>query len=212
MIRDYEDLFSLKGKRALVTGGAQGLGLSIAEAFCAAGAVVTLADINADSVEAAVAELRQEGAQAYAVVCDVSSEEQVAAAVASAAEQMGGLDIMVANAGVSTRAPAEEMTLDQWNRVIDIDLKGVFLCDREAGRYMLTHGGGSSQVELDAGRLWFVLCHRLVQKSLRSEDCLNRFEICRHAQTNTPFPFERGPDTPDLVHKTSPEPQSQKKR
>ena len=143
MIRDYEDLFSLKGKRALVTGGAQGLGLSIAEAFCAAGAVVTLADINADSVEAAAAELRQEGAQAYAVVCDVSSEEQVAAAVASAAEQMGGLDIMVANAGVSTRAPAEEMTLDQWNRVIDIDLKGVFLCDREAGRYMLTHGGGS---------------------------------------------------------------------
>lgn len=56
---------------------------------------------------------------------------------------MGGLDVMVANAGVSTRAPAEEMTLDQWNRVIDIDLKGVFLCDREAGRYMLANGGGS---------------------------------------------------------------------
>lgn len=50
---------------------------------------------------------------------------------------------MVANAGVSTRAPAEEMTLEQWNRVIDIDLKGVFLCDREAGRYMLANGGGS---------------------------------------------------------------------
>ena len=69
----------------------------------------------------------------YAVTCDVSNEEQVAAMVRTAAEKMGGLDVMVANAGVSTRAPAEEMTLDQWNRVIDIDLKGVFLCDREAG-------------------------------------------------------------------------------
>ena len=117
--------------------------MSIAEAFCAAGAVVTIADINEESVNAAAKELCEQGGTVYAVTCDVSNEEQVAAMVRTAAEKMGGLDVMVANAGVSTRAPAEEMTLDQWNRVIDIDLKGVFLCDREAGRYMLANGGGS---------------------------------------------------------------------
>ena len=143
MIQDYRNLFSLEGKHALVTGGAQGLGLSIAEAFCAAGAVVTIADINEESVNAAAKELCDQGGTVYAVTCDVSNEEQVAAMVRTAAEKMGGLDVMVANAGVSTRAPAEEMTLEQWNRVIDIDLKGVFLCDREAGRYMLANGGGS---------------------------------------------------------------------
>ena len=143
MIQDYKNLFSLEGKRALVTGGAQGLGLAIAEAFCAAGAVVTVADINAEAVKAAAEELCAQGAKAFSVTCDVSNEEQVTAVVNDAAELMGGLDIVVANAGVSVRAPAEEMTLDQWNKVIDIDLKGVFLCDREAGKYMLTHGGGS---------------------------------------------------------------------
>ena len=143
MIQDYKNLFSLEGKRALVTGGAQGLGLAIAEAFCAAGAAVTVADINAEAVKAAAEGLSAEGGKAFSVTCDVSKEEQVAQAVNTAAELMGGLDIVVANAGVSVRAPAEEMTLDQWNKVIDIDLKGVFLCDREAGRYMLSHGGGS---------------------------------------------------------------------
>lgn len=143
MIQDYKDLFSLKGKRALVTGGAQGLGLSIAEAFCAAGASVALADVNAEAVEAAAAELREQGGEAVGLVCDVSKEEQVAKLIQDAAAHMGGLNVVVANAGVSVRSPAEEMTLEQWNRVIDIDLKGVFLCDREAGRYMLQNGGGS---------------------------------------------------------------------
>ncbi|MDD3346189.1 SDR family NAD(P)-dependent oxidoreductase [Oscillibacter sp.] len=143
MIQDYNNLFSLEGKHALVTGGAQGLGLSIAEAFCAAGAVVTVADINAEAVEKTAEELRAQGGKAFSVVCDVSKEEQVAKAINDCAEKMGGLEIVVANAGVSVRAPAEEMTLEQWSRVIDIDLKGVFLCDREAGRYMLAHKGGS---------------------------------------------------------------------
>ncbi len=143
MIQDYKNIFSLEGKHALVTGGAQGLGLAIAEAFCAAGACVTIADINAQAVQTAAEDLRAQGGRVFSVTCDVSDEGQVAQAVQSAAEQMGGLEIMVANAGVSVRAPAEEMTLDQWNKVIDIDLKGVFLCDREAGRYMLAHGGGS---------------------------------------------------------------------
>ena len=143
MIQDYKNLFSLEGKHALVTGGAQGLGLTIAEAYCAAGAIVTVADINEEAVKAAAADLCAQGAKAYSVVCDVSKEDQVTKAIQDAAELMGGLDIVVANAGVSSRAPAEDMTLDQWNKVIDIDLKGVFLCDREAGRYMLAHNGGS---------------------------------------------------------------------
>lgn len=143
MIQDYKNLFSLEGKKALVTGGAQGLGLSIAEAFCAMGADVTIADINREAVEAAAADLRAQGGTVHALTCDVSNEDQVAKLIQDAAAAMGGLNVAVANAGVSVRAPAEEMTLEQWNRVIDIDLKGVFLCDREAGRYMLANGGGS---------------------------------------------------------------------
>lgn len=72
MIQDYRNLFSLEGKHALVTGGAQGLGLSIAEAFCAAGAVVTIADINEESVNAAAKELCDQGGTVYAVTCLIS--------------------------------------------------------------------------------------------------------------------------------------------
>ena len=142
MIQDYKNLFSLEGKRALVTGGAQGLGLAIAEAFCAAGAAVTVADINAEAVKAAAEGLSAEGGKAFSVTCDVSKEEQVAQAVNTAAELMGGLDIVVANAGVSVRAPAEEMTLDQWNKVIDIDLTAPFIVSKAVLPGMLRKGHG----------------------------------------------------------------------
>lgn len=143
MIQEYKELFSLKGKHAVVTGGAQGMGRCIAEGFLCAGAVVTLVDINPETVAATAAELKAEGGEVYSLVCDVTDEAQVAKMVTDAAELMGGLEIMMAVAGITHRAPAEEMSYAEWQDVINVNLNGVFLCDREAGKYMLAHKGGS---------------------------------------------------------------------
>lgn len=143
MISDFKNLMDLTGKRALVTGGAQGFGRIIAETYLAHGAVVTLLDINGEHARETAEELRAQGGTVYSVQADTSVEAEVEAAFAEAIALMGGLDICVAVAGISGRAPTEEMSLELWQKVIDVDLTGVFLCDRAAGRHMLEHGGGS---------------------------------------------------------------------
>jgi NAD(P)-dependent dehydrogenase (short-subunit alcohol dehydrogenase family) len=133
-------LSDLHDKRALVTGAAQGLGLAIATLFVERGAWVLLADINDDGVNEAAAKL---GDRALAVRCDVTSGDDVAAMVATAVDGWGGLDIAVNNAGIEIGKPLIEHTDEEFSRLMDINVKGVFLGIKHETPAMLAGGGGA---------------------------------------------------------------------
>ena len=137
----YMQRFQLTGRRALVTGAAQGIGLAIAEALGEAGAHVILTDIR--GAEAAAETLRAKGFSAEGRGLDVTDRPAVDA-LAQAVEAEGGLDILVNNAGIAiSNHPAETMSDEVWARVIDVNLNGVFWCCRAFGRGMLSRGKGA---------------------------------------------------------------------
>lgn len=134
----------LDGKKGFVTGAARGIGKSTATAFAEAGADVAIVDLDIAEAKKTAQELEDKtGRKVIAVGCDCTNPEQVDAMVEQVIEELGGLDFCHNNAGICINAPAEEMTYDQWNKVININLNGVFLTDIAAGKYMLAHGGGS---------------------------------------------------------------------
>ncbi|MBY5882074.1 SDR family oxidoreductase [Rhizobium ruizarguesonis] len=137
--------FSLGGKVALVTGGASGIGDAIASAFAAKGAVVGVIDIN-ETVAKSKAEALGNGAKAF--VCDVSNPQSVEAVIAAAQAAFAHIDIVVNSAGVAMLAPAEDLTLEAWDRTIDINLKGTFLVSQAAGRVMLKAGKGGRIINI----------------------------------------------------------------
>lgn len=125
------DKFRLDGKVAWVTGASYGLGLAYAKAFAEAGAKkVVFNDINQELVDRGLAEYKKAGIDAYGAVCDVTNEEQVNAFVKDVEEKFGGIDILVNNAGIIKRIPMTEMTKQQWDQVINVDLTGPFLCSK----------------------------------------------------------------------------------
>lgn len=136
--------FNLEGKNAVVTGGAQGIGLNYAMAVAGAGTGVAIADLNIGKArETAERIAREFGVKTMAIEVDVTVPEQVERMCREMAEEMGRIDIAFCNAGISINVPAEEMTYEQWRKVIDINLTGVFLTATAAGRYMIRQGGGS---------------------------------------------------------------------
>ncbi|OON86650.1 gluconate 5-dehydrogenase [Oribacterium sp. C9] len=125
------DKFRLDGKVAWVTGASYGLGLAYAKAFAEAGAKkIVFNDINQELVDRGLAEYKKAGIDAYGAVCDVTNEEQVNAFVKTVEEKFGGVDILVNNAGIIKRIPMTEMTKQQWDQVINVDLTGPFLCSK----------------------------------------------------------------------------------
>lgn len=128
----------LDGKAGFVTGGARGIGKAVATALVEAGARIYLADIDLAEAEKTAAAI---GAQA--VWCDVTDAAAVDAMVERITAECGHLDIAFCNAGICINTPASEMTLDQWKKVLDVNLTGVFLTARAAGRQMLRQGHGS---------------------------------------------------------------------
>ncbi|MCW2856922.1 MAG: 3-oxoacyl-ACP reductase FabG [Marmoricola sp.] len=132
----------LDGKTAVVTGGAQGLGLATVEAFVEAGARVVVADLDLAVAQAVAASFEGRGSVA-AVRCDVQDGEQVAAAIATAVELYGSLDVMVNNAGITRDATMRKMTEDQFDQVISVHLKGCWHGLRHAAAVMREQQSGS---------------------------------------------------------------------
>jgi NAD(P)-dependent dehydrogenase (short-subunit alcohol dehydrogenase family) len=130
---------TLQGKVALVTGGNRGIGRGIAEALAGSGMVVALTARDAKAAAKAAAEIGS-GARGYA--CDVRRQEQVAACFAAVEKDLGGLDVLVNNAGVGVFAKVADMSLDDWHAVIETNVNGVFYCTREAIPRMKRRGGG----------------------------------------------------------------------
>lgn len=134
----------LDGKKGFVTGAARGIGKCTARAFAEAGADVAIADMDIETAEATAREIAEAtGRKVIPIWCDVTSETEVQDMVDVVVERLGGLDFCHANAGIAINAPAELMTYEQWKKIMDVNLNSVFLTDTIAGRYMLTHGGGS---------------------------------------------------------------------
>ena len=138
--RDLSGLFSLAGKGAIVTGGGSGLGLAMAEAFAQYGAAVAVVDLDEAAAADVARGIEAAGGRAVAISCDVADHAQVEAAVAAAADALGDNHVLVANAGIGDRAPAEEMTVEQWQRVLDINLSGAWYFDQAVGRHMIERG------------------------------------------------------------------------
>jgi len=135
-------MFNLQGKVALVTGAQRGMGKSHALSLAAQGAKVAVTDIDLTSCETVVQEIRAKGGQAIALKLDVTSASEVDAAVSETVRKFGRLDILVNNAGIFSPKTALEITEEEWDRTININLKGEFLCAQRAAKEMAKTGGG----------------------------------------------------------------------
>ena len=158
-------LRGLKGKNVLVTGGSSGIGQAIAVRFAEYGANVAInyltqpgeAKETEDQVHACVAKVQQEGVRDVLVGGDVSKEEDVVRMVGEAVEQFGGVDVLVNNAGIQISRPSEELSSDDFDKVIAVNLRGAFMCAREAIRHFLAEGKAGSIVNVSS-------VHQLIPK------------------------------------------------
>lgn len=138
--RPIAALVSLEGRVAVVTGGAGGTGAGIVRRLAEAGATVVITDAVAHVAAAAVDEVEAAGGRGLALQLDVTDEAAVVTGVAEVVERLGRVDVWVNNAGAYPTAPVLEMSGDQWDEVLDFNLKGAFLCAREAARHMVAGG------------------------------------------------------------------------
>lgn len=132
----------LQNKISLITGAAQGIGLATALKFAREGAVVVVCDVNPKAVDAAVAQCQAEGATAKGYVMDVTQRPMVDSVVASVVAEFGRVDVLVNNAGITQDARLQKMTLEQFDRVVDVNLRGVFHCSQAVADIMVTQGSG----------------------------------------------------------------------
>lgn len=143
MAKHIRELFGLTGRTAIITGGSRGIGKEMAEGLAEAGANLMLCARRAEWLDETVNEFRTKDFNVAAVACDVSKPDDVLNVVGQAVKQFGGVDILINNAGVSWGAMPEEMTLEKWHYVLDVNLTGSFLFAQAAGRQMLKQGRGS---------------------------------------------------------------------
>ena len=134
----------MKDKVAIVTGAASGIGREIALAIAREGAKLGIADLNLDSANAVAKEIGQSGGKALGVRMDVTKEAEVDAAVETVAKNLGGLDVMVSNAGIQHIDPLDKLSYANWRKVVEIHLDAGFLCTRAALRQMYAQGRGGS--------------------------------------------------------------------
>lgn len=141
---DIEPLINLRGRVVVITGGNSGIGLGIGRGVARAGGKVVIWARRNDRNKEAVAEIEELGGEVAAFSCDVADEGQVETAMASTLGQFGRIDAMVANAGTSGRSAFAEMTLDEWQSILTVNLDGAFLCLRAASRELIRQGEGGA--------------------------------------------------------------------
>jgi len=136
------NMFDLTGRVAVVTGGNGGIGLGMAKGMAEAGAAVVIAGRNEEKNQAAIASIEAVGGTATSVVADVTDEGACAAMIETAVSNHGGLHILVNNAGINVRKEPQEMSLDEWNQVMDVNMTGAFLASKAAYQPMRDAGFG----------------------------------------------------------------------
>ncbi|HEY0173788.1 MAG TPA: glucose 1-dehydrogenase [Pyrinomonadaceae bacterium] len=142
MTAHVKELFDLKGRAAIVTGGSRGLGKEMAEGLAEAGASLMLCARREEWLTPTLVEFRERGFNVAGMLCDVTNQEQVQAVVERTVESFGKVDVLVNNAGVSWGERPERMPLDKWRKVLDVNLTGAFLFAQAAGREMLKREHG----------------------------------------------------------------------
>ena len=136
------DLFSLKGKVALVTGASSGLGVQFAKALAGQGADIAICARRVEKLEAVKAEIEALGVKCFAIKCDVTNVEEIKAMVAAVEAEYGKIDILVNNAGVGAADSAVDMTDETWEKVIGTNLSAVYYVAREVGKVRIKNGYG----------------------------------------------------------------------
>ena len=138
----FNEMFDLKGKVAIITGGGRGIGKFIATGLAEAGADCVLASRKVENLEATAAEFKNLGVKALSVKCDMSSKEDIEALVATTMKEFGRVDILVNNAGLTWGAPTLDFPLDKWEKIFDVNVKGAWYLTQTAARIMKEQGGG----------------------------------------------------------------------
>jgi NAD(P)-dependent dehydrogenase (short-subunit alcohol dehydrogenase family) len=151
-----EELFSVAGQNVVVTGGSRGIGRAIAEGFAARGANVLICSRTQESVDAALKEMNDAGLKADGVACDVSDEQQILTTVQTAISRLGHIDTLVNVAGVNRRKRAETVTADDYDFILDTNLRGAFLMSREVGKHMIERKSGA-QINIESLNTWMPL-------------------------------------------------------
>jgi meso-butanediol dehydrogenase/(S,S)-butanediol dehydrogenase/diacetyl reductase len=139
---------ALAGVRAIVTGAGRGLGFGVARGLARRGAAIALLDVDQSAAAETLAEMQGEGANGVAVTVDVTDEDQVRDAVATVTHELGGIDLLVNNAGVLSVYPLVQLPLSEWRRVMEVNMTGTFLMSREVVRVMLAAGRPGSIVSI----------------------------------------------------------------
>ena len=133
-MRTTQELFSLAGKTALITGGSRGLGLQMAEALGEQGATIVLSSRKQGELDEAVAHLKERGITAFSVAADLSQEAQIEPLVDEALKRLGHIDILINNAGASWGAPAEDYPVEAWDKVMNLNIRSIFLVSQLVGK------------------------------------------------------------------------------
>lgn len=141
---NVKQLFDLTGRVAIVTGGSIGLGRQMAEGLAEMGAHLVLCARKQERCHEAAEELQQLGVKAIALGCDVRNPASIQEMINATLSQFGRIDVLINNAGISWGAPVEEMRLEDWNKVIETNLTGTFLCSQAVGKVMIRQGRGKN--------------------------------------------------------------------
>ena len=151
-----EELFSVAGQNVIVTGGSRGIGRAIAEGFAARGANVLICSRTQESVETALKEMQEAGLKADGIACDVIDEQQILTTVKSAISRLGHIDTLINVAGVNRRKRAETVTSEDYDFILDTNLRGAFLMSREVGKHMIERKSGA-QINIESLNTWMPL-------------------------------------------------------